>query len=147
MVIRDFMEEDYPQVMEVWNATELGGAQRGDDLQTILRSIELGGKMLVACTPEGRIVGTSWMTCDGRRMHLHHVGVLPVYQRQGIGRLLSEHSIRFAREQNTQVKLEVHRTNTGAADLYRNLGFAYLGDYDVYILRSTQGEAEHEKNR
>lgn len=137
--IRDFEAGDYPQLEAVWNATGLGGAERGDGLQTILRSVALGGKMLVACTPEGRIVGTSWMTYDGRRMHLHHLGVLPGFQRQGIGRLLSEHSIRFARQQNTQVKIEVHRTNAGALALYRKLGFARLGDYDVYVLRSTQG--------
>ena len=136
--IRDFAGEDYPLVMEVWNATDLGGAQRGDDLQAILRSIKLGGKMLVACTEEGRVVGPSWMTYDGRRMHLHHLGVLPEYQRQGIGLLLSEKSIHYARERNTQVKLEVHQTNKEAIALYRKLGFAYLGDYDVYIMRTTQ---------
>ncbi len=132
------MPDDYPQLIEVWDATGLGGAHRGDGLQTILHSIELGGKMLVACTPEGRVVGTSWMTYDGRRMHLHHVGVLPGNQRQGIGRLLSEKSIRFAREKNTRIKLEVHRSNTGAIALYRKLGFTCLGDYDVYIMRSTR---------
>ncbi len=136
--IRDFVPDDYPQLMDVWYATGLGGAHRDDDLQTIMHSMELGGKMLVACLPEGRVIGTSWMTYDGRRMHLHHVGVLPDYQRHGIGRLLSEKSIRFAREKNIQVKLEVHRTNKGAIALYRELGFTYLGDYDVFILRSTR---------
>ncbi len=137
-VIRDFVKDDYLQLKEVWEATGLGGTARGDDFQTIQRSVELGGKMLVACTSEGRVVGTSWITYDGRRMHLHHLGVLPEYQRQGIGLLLSEKSIHYAYERNTQIKLEVHQTNKGAIALYRKLGFTYLGDYDVYIMRSTQ---------
>ncbi len=138
ITIRDFRPEDYDQVMALWALTGLGGAHRGDDLQTIMHSIALGGKMLVACTSDGKVIGSSWMTYDGRRIHLHHVGVLPEHRRKGIGRLLSLESLRFAREKNTQIKLEVHRSNAEALALYRNLGFDYLGDYDVYIVRSTQ---------
>ncbi len=138
VTIRDFLPGDYDQVMYVWERTGLGGAHRGDDLHTLLHSIELGGKLLVACTPEGIIIGTSWMTYDGRRIHLHHVGVLPEHQRKGVGRRLSERSVCYAKEKNTQIKLEVHRSNQGAVALYRELGFSYLGDYDVYIMRGTQ---------
>ena len=136
--IRDFVPGDYDQLVEVWESAGLGGAHRGDNLDRILHSVDIGGKMLVACMPEGRVVGTSWMTYDGRRLHLHHVGVLPAYQRKGIGQLLSEESLRFAREKSTQIKLEVHRTNKKAIALYRKLGFDYLGDYNVYIVRGTQ---------
>jgi len=136
--IRDFVPGDYGQLMEVWESTGLGDACRGDNLDRILHSLDIGGKMLVACTPEGRVIGTSWMTYDGRRLHLHHMGVLPAYQRKGIGQLLSEESLCFAEKKNTQIKLEVHRTNKNAIALYRKLGFDYLGDYDVYIVRGTQ---------
>ncbi len=33
------------------------------------------------------------------------------------------------------VKLEVHRSNKRAIELYKKAGFSYLGDYDVYIIR------------
>ena len=138
VTIRTFRPGDYDQVLQVWEATGLGGAHRGDNLPVILHSISIGGKLLLACMPDGSVIGTSWITYDGRRMHLHHVGVLPQYQRQGIGSLLSEESVRYAREKNTQIKLEVHLTNKGAIALYRRLGFTYLGDYDVYIMRETQ---------
>jgi ribosomal protein S18 acetylase RimI-like enzyme len=92
--------------------------------------------MLVATFADGTLVATSWMTFDGRRIHLHHFGVSPKFQRQGIGRQLAIASIAFAKEKGYQIKLEVHQTNTAAIKLYKGLGFQYLGDYDVYIIRS-----------
>lgn len=140
LVVRDYRDDDYEKVMILWEETGLGGRIRGDDSEVIRESLRLGGKLLVAELNDGTIVGTSWMTFDGRRIHLHHVGVLPAYQRQGIGRLLSVESIRFAKEKNVQIKLEVHRENAAAISLYRSLGFHYLGDYDVYIIRNYSHE-------
>ncbi len=136
IIIRDYQPDDYSAVVELWELTGLGGRQRGDDKAVIEKSITLGGRLLVAVNQDGLLIGTSWMTFDGRRIHLHHLGVLPVYQRRGIGRLLSIRSLEHARNENVQVKLEVHRDNNGAVALYKRLGFQYLGDYDVYIIRS-----------
>lgn len=135
ITIRDYQPEDYPAIESLWLATGLGGAWRGDDRAVIEKSLAIGGKLLVALHGDGTLVGTSWMTFDGRRLHLHHVGVLPDYRRSGIGHRLSIESVRFAREQQVQIKLEVHRSNEAAVSLYKKLGFQYLGDYDVYIIR------------
>ncbi len=139
VTLRDYRPDDYTAIMDLWADTGLGGAQRGDDQRIIEQSIAMGGKLLVAESDDGELLGTSWMTFDGRRIHLHHLGVLPSYQRRGIGRLLSIASIDFAREKGIQIKLEVHRSNTAAIALYKNLGFKYLGDYDVYIIREFGG--------
>ena len=132
--IRDYQSADYPQIIELWSQTGLGGAQRGDNQQIIEQSIAMGGRLLVAVLGN-ELVGTSWMTFDGRRIHLHHFGILPKYQRKGIGKILTEKSIQFAKEKGYQVKLEVHKDNTNAIALYTKMGFSYLGDYDVYIIR------------
>jgi ribosomal protein S18 acetylase RimI-like enzyme len=116
----------------------LGGAQRGDNQQIIEQCIKMGGKLLVAISQNGELVGTSWMTFDGRRIHLHHFGVSPKYQRKGIGKILTRESIRFAKDMGYQIKLEVHKDNTPAINLYKHMGFKYLGDYDVYIIRDLE---------
>jgi ribosomal protein S18 acetylase RimI-like enzyme len=135
ITIRDYEPIDFPKIIDLWAQTGLGGAQRGDNQQIIEQSIAMGGKLLVAINNEGELVGTSWMTFDGRRIHLHHFGVSPRFQRMGIGKLLTKHSIHFAKEKGYQVKLEVHRDNYPAIELYKHMGFSYLGDYDVYIIR------------
>ncbi len=133
--IRNFELQDFDGLSEVWSLTNLGNPQRGDNLDIILQSISMGGKMLVAVNADDKVVGTSWMTFDGRRIHLHHFGVHPDYQRKGIGRLLVKESLQFVKQKGYQVKLEVHQSNIAAINLYKQFGFTFLGDYDVYIIR------------
>lgn len=135
ITIRDFNSADFDGLMEVWQLTGLGSAQRGDNLEIIEQSINMGGKMLMVENLNGKIIGTSWMTFDGRRIHLHHFGVHPDYQRKGIGLMLAKESLKFVKGKGYQVKLEVHKNNQAAIELYKKLGFTYLGDYDVYIIR------------
>jgi len=140
MIIRDYQKGDFNGIMNLWMATGLSKPERGDDEATVERSIEMGGRMLVMCpeSPAEEIIGTSWMTFDGRRLHLHHFGIDPVFQRRGLARELLRESLRYVKEKGYQVKLEVHRSNTAAIEFYRKAGFIYLGDYDVYIIRDIQ---------
>jgi len=140
MKVRQYKHGDFPGIMEVWSATGLSRPERGDDEATVERSIAIGGSMLVMCDEEddGKITGTSWLTFDGRRLHMHHFGITPAFQGQGLSAELLRESLRFVKEKGYQVKLEVHRTNEAALRLYKKAGFEYLGDYDVYIIRDIQ---------
>lgn len=140
MIIRNFRQGDFAGIMEVWQATDLGRPERGDDEETIKRSLSLGGCMQVMCdeNKNGTIIGTSWMTFDGRRIHLHHFGILPEYQGQGLSKQLLKESLRFVKEKGFQVKIEVSRSNTIALGLYKKAGFKCLGEYDVYLIRDIQ---------
>ncbi len=136
MVIREYRQGDYGQVLELWKATGIFDPERGDSESAILRCNELGGKFLVMEEPEtGRVAGTSWMTFDGRRIHLHHFAVRPELQGKGKGRLLAGESVRFAREMNCPVKLEVHRENLRALRLYAHFGFYLFKDYVILMNR------------
>jgi len=134
------MHGDFPGIMEVWSATGLSRPERGDDEATIERSIAMGGAMFVMCEEDDdrKVTGTSWLTFDGRRLHMHHFGIAPAFQGRGLSAELLRESLRLVKEKGYQVKLEVHRTNEAAVRLYRKAGFEYLGDYDVYIIRDIQ---------
>ncbi|EAQ67589.1 hypothetical protein MED121_16719 [Marinomonas sp. MED121] len=60
------------------------------------------------------------------------MGVDSHYRRQGLGRLLLEHSIEFCREQAhiSWLDLNVLSTNQGAKQLYLNAGFQVLGEIE-----------------
>ncbi len=133
--IRDYRPEDYPEIIELWRLTGMGDPKRGDDQEVILRSLDLGGKLFVLIHPSGKLIGTSWLTFDGRRLHLHHFGIHPDFQGRGFSHELARVSVEYAREKKIQVKLEVHQENRKAIGLYLQYGFKYLGDYDVYIIR------------
>lgn len=135
--IRDYRPTDYQQIQQVWSKTGVGGSHRGDNKKIIEDSVEMGGKLIVLeDTGSSKIFGTSWITFDGRRLHLHHIAVIPEYQKMGYGKLLTKKSIEFAKNKGYQIKLEVHSTNKNAIEIYKKVGFERLGDYDIYIIRN-----------
>jgi len=135
--IRNYHKGDYQSIIDLWIATDLGRPERGDNEKIIEESIEMGGSLQVMVEKaSGKIIGTSWMTFDGRRIHLHHFGIAPDYQGQGLAKPLLKESLKFVKKKGYQVKIEVHRDNLKAINLYKKAGFEYLGDYDVYIIRN-----------
>jgi ribosomal protein S18 acetylase RimI-like enzyme len=135
-IIRKYRKGDFDPVMKLWVETGMGNPVRGDDEKIIEESIRLGGCLLIMEEKDSDIIcGTSWMTFDGRRIHLHHFGILPGYQGKGLSKLLLNKSLEFVRNKGYQVKIEVNRANKRAIDLYKKAGFECLGDYDVYIIR------------
>jgi ribosomal protein S18 acetylase RimI-like enzyme len=135
-ILREFKDEDYPSVLKLWELLGLGGVHRGDDLQIIRRTIDMGGQLLLLVEPgSSEIVGSSWLTIDGRRTYLHHFGIHTEYQGKGLADILLEASLKLAKSYGMQIKLEVHKDNVRALNLYVKTGFIYLGDYHVYIIR------------
>lgn len=137
VLIRDYAPKDFEDIAILWQETDLGNPSRGDNDQTINESIRIGGKMFVLEeTHSQKVIGTSWITYDGRRLHWHHFGIKPEYQGKGFAKELAKYTLDYAQKQGIQIKLEVHQQNNRAISLYKKLGFQYLGDYDVYIFRN-----------
>ena len=134
--VRDYWAADYPHVADIWERTGISTPHRGDSAETIENTLRRNGRLLVLVQREkDLVVGTSWLTNDGRRVYLHHFAVDPDYQGQGLSKPLLKASLQIAREIGLQVKLEVHRNNHRALGLYRGAGFKRLGDYDILIIR------------
>jgi ribosomal protein S18 acetylase RimI-like enzyme len=133
--IRDYRPADFSGIYNLWIATGMTSPQRGDNEASIAETLKIGGKFLVMQDRSGMIIGTSWMTYDGRRIHLHHFGIHPDFQGRGHSKALLRESLVFVKEKGCQVKLEVHNTNKKAINLYAGAGFKRLGDFDVYIIR------------
>ena len=137
MHIRDYQSSDFPRLLSLWKESGISSPHRGDSPESIEQCNALGGKLLVMEDPmDGRIIASSWLTWDGRRIFMHHFTVLPSFQNQGYGRILALESLAFAREKGGPVKLEVKPDNLPAIHLYKSLGFELLGDYDVYMLNT-----------
>jgi len=136
IIIRDYKRGDFDGINLLWEATGMGGSARADNEETIEETIRTGGKLIVLEDKKtGDIIGTSWLTIDGRRIYLHHFGIIPGHQGKGLSHILTEESLKYAKEKGLQIKLEVHIDNKIATELYKKYGFKYLGDYDVYIIR------------
>jgi len=134
MLIRDYQIGDFPQVESLWKTTGIHRPDRGDTPEIIEKCRALGGKFLVMEDPGQKlIIGSSWLTNDGRRLHMHHFAIMPSYQNRGFGRSLALKSLDFARQRGIPVKIEVQKNNSCALHLYKSLGFEPLQGYGVYI--------------
>jgi len=135
MTIRNYKPGDFPEIVALWKETGIYNVERGDSAEVIHRCNATGGKFLIMEDESNRrIVGTSWLTWDGRRVLMHHFAVLPSLQRKGYGRKLAIESLAFAREKESPMKLEVQRHNFPAIQLYKNLGFKLFEGLEVYII-------------
>ena len=136
MHFRDYRQEDFKEVSDLWNELDMGGEERGDTAEIIDQTLSMGGKLIIL-EDENRkkIVGTSWMTFDGRRIFLHHFGICREEQGKGWGTKLAIESLKFIRNKKCQVKLEVHKNNLVAKKIYEKAGFMTFTDYDIYMIR------------
>jgi ribosomal protein S18 acetylase RimI-like enzyme len=134
--VRDYWAADYPHVADIWERTGISTPGRGDSAEVIENTLRRNGRLLVVVDKASDIVvGTSWMTNDGRRLYLHHFAIDPVFQGGGLSKPLMDESLKIAKELGLQVKMEVHPGNERAIHFYEKCGFKRLGDYDTYIIR------------
>ncbi|MCF8302098.1 MAG: GNAT family N-acetyltransferase [Bacteroidales bacterium] len=134
--IREYCPGDFGAVEELWNLTGIGARWRGDTPESIEATLEKGGEFLVMIDGRNQqLMGTSWITTDGRRSFMHHFGIHPDYQGKGLANILLEKSLQLTRAMGLHLKIEVHQTNEKAINLYKKYGFNYLGDYNVYIIK------------
>lgn len=145
IITRDYTGEDYPQLLKLWKETGIGNPERGDNEKVIRNCLKIGGKLFVMeDTDRGILVGTCWITFDGRRMHLHHFAIKPEYQGKKLGVRLGNEVLEYLKKAGHQVKLEVHKDNLIAKKLYKKLGFFAYTNYDIFMIRNIQGNSWHD---
>ena len=114
-----------------------GSLTLGNQPNFLLRISQLAG----GATPgfvwqqDGRIVGNVSLLMSGMngRYLIANVAVHPDYRRQGIARRLMEITLEHVRHQHGNVVLlQVKEANDGAKRLYRELGFAEIGDVTTW---------------
>ena len=102
LIIRDYLEEDYDEIVKFWYLTDIGNPERGDSKETIKRTLELGGKLLVMESKSSKqICGTSWMTFDGAQVklevHSTNLKAINLYKKLGF-KHLGEYNVYITRD-------------------------------------------------
>lgn len=135
--VRTYRHGDFENINTLWQSINIGGSIRGDNEIVVESTLAAGGELfLLIEDDENKIIGTSWITHDSRRCYLHHFGIHQDYQGRRLSHLLMYSSLLFAKKCGFQLKIEVHKDNEIALNLYKQYGFKYLGDYNVHIIRN-----------
>ena len=93
--IRDYKAEDFESVYSLWLKTGVTDKKRSDSSEMIESTFQRGGKLFIL-ENKGAIIGSTWITNDGRRLYLHHCCVEKKFQNQGYGDLMVKKSLEFA---------------------------------------------------
>lgn len=90
---------------------------------------------------EDAVMGFAVLMPAVDEIHLLVIGIAPVFQRTGRGRMLLEFVTTQAREAGmTRMLLEVRPSNAGAIAFYKSAGFAEIGRRRGYYPASTGRE-------
>lgn len=133
--IRDYKPLDFEVVIKLWSLFDMAGKERADTNKVIMRTIQNGGRFIIL-ELNGNIIGTSWLTHDYRRSYIHHFCIHPEEQGKGYANVLMDETMISLKSIGYQVKLEVHRENYKALNLYKKYGFIDFPDYELMMNRN-----------
>jgi GNAT superfamily N-acetyltransferase len=136
--IVEFEEIHFSSLMVLWQECGLATPGRADTLHDVQQSSGRGGRLWVALSRD-KLVGSIWVTDDGRRQYLHHLAVAEGWRQRGLGRRLMQLALSYSDDVERQVKIEVERNTPWLRQFYNEFGFVDLGNYEVIIRRSARG--------
>lgn len=123
--IRRLSMDDYDAMIRLWLASGVGAQVAGrESREAMTRQFESGLQTALGALIEGQLVGVVLITHDGRKGWINRLGVLPSFQRRGIGRAL----IRAGEAQIASLGLEisaalVEHHNAASLALFQSEGY------------------------
>ncbi|MGC8497142.1 MAG: GNAT family N-acetyltransferase [Thermoplasmata archaeon] len=79
----------YSKIIELWNKAGLDFKPHGrDSLENIKTQIERHPDMILGALDNGKLVGVTFITDDGRKGWINRLAVDPAYQRKGVAKNL-----------------------------------------------------------
>lgn len=131
--IRTLGVTDYDAICDVWRTAGVKLRTTGrESYDSFARQMAGGTQTVLGAMIGDRLVGVALITHDGRKGWINRLGVLPDYQRQGIGAALIRASEELLHSQGmTIVAALVEHHNAASLGLFRHEG--YVVD-DVYYL-------------
>jgi len=88
IVTREFCIDDYDAALELWQRVEGLEVAEGDDKGGVAQFVARNLGLSRVATDGSTLVGVVMCGHDGRRGHIYHLAVDPVYRRYGLGKRL-----------------------------------------------------------
>lgn len=145
VTIRPMTLEDIPAVIRVWQETATR-SHEADRPEVVRRFLDRNPGLCQVAEHAGTILGVVICGHDGRRGHLHHVGVIQTFRRHGVGRKMVETAFGALRQVGiTRVHLQLKQSNILGLRFWKGLGCRERSDTVVVSIQlpgSTDGGAD-----
>ena len=123
MDIREFQDQDEPDVVELWRHCELTRPWN-DPHKDIARKLQVQRDLFLVACIDGRVAATVMAGYEGHRGWINYLAVAPERQREGLGRaLVLEAERRLHAMGCPKVNLQVRRANAAVIAFYASLGY------------------------
>lgn len=130
IIIRNMVNNDYIELIDLWNKCEGIGLNEIDDSQQgINRFLQHNQDLCFVAINNGTITGSIMTGHDGRRGHIYHLAVHPLHRRQGIARELVRKAIcQLKKHDIHKISLVVFAANGEGNIFWEKLGFKIRPD-------------------
>jgi ribosomal protein S18 acetylase RimI-like enzyme len=126
--IREYAPEDYNNVKTLWLKAGLV-LSHSDTEKELHRVLPLNPQLFLVAEMNNRLIGTVLGTFDGRRGYVHHLAVIPEFQKKGIGTaLLDELENRYKKLNVVKIHLFIETFNAGVESYYEKKGWSRRDD-------------------
>lgn len=124
IVTREFSIDDYEAALELWQRVEGVEVAEGDDKEGVARFVARNRGLSRVATDKSRVVGVVMCGHDGRRGHIYHLAVDPVYRRYGVGKRLVRECLDGLRQLGViRAIILVDNSNLGGAEFWKRSGW------------------------
>jgi ribosomal protein S18 acetylase RimI-like enzyme len=124
MRIREYREDDYPEVLALWQTAGLI-ISRSDSPEGLHKKLERDADLFLVAQENERIIGVIMGCFDGRRGWINHLAVAPDRQAAGLGSILVKQVEDCLKAKGSEkVNLLIEPSNGGVQGFYQRLGYA-----------------------
>jgi ribosomal protein S18 acetylase RimI-like enzyme len=135
--IREFIIEDYEDVVRIWKESGLPYKPNGRDRKSeIEKELKRGCAIFYVAEIEGKLIAVIFGTHDGRKGWINRVAVKPEFKQKGIARKLVE----FVEQQFDEMGIEISAAliedwNSTSMAVFTKLGYIKHDDVFYYSKR------------
>lgn len=130
-----FSMDDYLDASALWRSTPGVGLGDSDRPGAIAAFLARNPGLSFVARHGRALVGTALCGHDGRRGHLYHVAVEPLYRRGGLARRLVQASLQALADAGiAKCHLMIYADNAPGQEFWRRIGAAERVELDLYSL-------------
>lgn len=134
-LLQAFSMDDYLDASALWRDTPGVGLSDSDQPGAIAAFLARNPGLSFVARHGQALVGTVLCGHDGRRGHLYHLAVEPLYRRGGLARKLVQASLRALADAGIgKCHLMVYADNAPGQEFWRRVGAAERVELDLYSL-------------
>ena len=131
---RKYKSRDYKEIIELWKNAGLIVSLSDNQEELEKLAFKIDNKFIVL-ELGNKIIGTVVCAHDGRRGYIHHLAVLPEYQKNGYGKKLMDEAIMHYRSLKTvKTHIFIEKSNSKVVEFYKNLDFKIRDDIILMTL-------------